>query len=359
MFRQLSQLGLVLCLAAVIVVAQDKQKEKWIPPPTPKPAPKASPTKETKVWTAPAKPMPLRNYNGDGITSEKAIAADPGVAIKLCISDGDVKVNGSERNELRVFVRNGRKFEFRSLEKNESGKANWVWLTRASSGEAVLPGQFSNCLSGESIEIDMPLKGSITVEGRSGTVSVDTVSKATVKLIEGDISVRNVYAGLDARTEQGELFAENIGGDISLETTTGNIVAFDLRSERPGDPLRVKTLKGTISLQKITHRQIDASALSGAVNYVGNFLGGGIYKFRSASGRIGLLLPDDVNCKVSASYGFGSFDSSFPLKILTEDKTSGGRNLVATLGAGSGPTVMLSTTSGVIRLRKQGQADLP
>ncbi|HEX6280307.1 MAG TPA: DUF4097 family beta strand repeat-containing protein [Pyrinomonadaceae bacterium] len=357
MFGRFSQLGLVLCLAAGLAAAQDKKNA---PPPTPKPAPKSSPPRENKVWSPPATPRPPRAVHwGDGITSEKAIAADPGVAIKFCISEGDVKINGTERDELRVFVRNGRKFEFRSLEKDaKSGKATWVWLTRASDERAV-PGPFTNCLSGENIEIDIPLKGSVTIEGRSGTVEIDSVAKATVKLIEGDVTVRNIPSGLDARTDQGELFAENIGGHVALETTSGNIVAFDLRSSRPDDPLKVKTLKGTISLQKIAHRQIDANALSGSVNYVGNFLGGGIYKFRSSSGRIGLLLPEDVDCRIHAAYGFGSFDSAFSLKVVSETIEPGGKSMVAALGAGKGPMVMLSTTSGVIRIRKQGQADLP
>jgi hypothetical protein len=359
MLKQLSQLGLVLCLAAGVAAAQ-----KDLPPPTPKPAPAAKPDKSVKV-TDKAKvkvPEPPRAPRWDNFrrdTSEKAIPADPNVAVKLCVSDGDVKVNGSEKNELRVFVRNGRKFEFRALEKNpETQKATWVWLTRAG-GETPAAGPFVNCLSGDSIEIDIPLRGSVTIEGRSATVSVDSIGKATVKLIEGDIAIRNVAGGLYARTEQGGLIAESVSGEIGMETTTGNIVAFDLKSARPGDSLKVSTIRGTISLQNVSHRQIEATATSGSVKYVGNFVAGGIYKFRSASGRIGLLLPDKVDCKVSASYGFGNFDSSFPIKILTENLVPGGKIIVGELGNGKGPVVNLSTTSVSIRILKQGEVDLP
>ena len=358
MFSRLSQLGLLLCLAGVVASAQG------VPPPTPKPALVAKPDKAVRVEDK-AKvrvPQPPRaphweNYRRD--TSEKMIPADPNVAVKLCVSDGDVKINGTEKNEVRVFVRNGRKFEFRSLEKNpETGKANWVWLARATDSTPAA-GQFVNCLSGDSIEIDLPLRGSIMIEGRSATVNIDSVTKATVKLIEGDISLRNIPGGVFARTEQGELFAESVAGEIGLETTTGNIVAYDLKMARPGDPLKVSTIRGTISLQNISHRQIDANATSGSVKYVGTFVGGGIYKFRTASGRIGLLLPADLSCMISANFGFGNFDSSFPLKIVTETRSEGGRSLVGHLGTGKGPVVNLSTTSGSIRLVKQGEVDLP
>lgn len=356
MLKQLSQIGLVLCLATVIACPQ---KDKHTPPPTPKPAPVAKPEKAVKEMYIPAPPRAPRYPRYDGVTTEKAIAADSNVAVQLCVSEGDVKVNGSERNEVRVFVRNGRKFEFRSLEKNpETGKANWVQLARAT-GERPVAGPFANCLSGESIEIDMPSRGNLAISGRSATVTVDTVTKATVKLIEGDVSVRNIPGGLYARTEQGELLAESISGEIGLETTTGNIVAFDLKSSRPGEPLKVNTIRGTISLQNVGHRQIDANATSGSIKYVGTFVGGGLYKFRSASGRIGLLLPPDVNCVISATYGYGNFDSAFPIKILTENVVPGGKVIVGQLGTGKGPTVNLSTTSGSIRIWKQGEIDLP
>ena len=357
MLNRLSQFGLVLCLAAGSAAAQDKKDH---PPPTPKPPPVSKPVPGVKVNVpAPPSRAPRWDRNFDGVTSEKAIPADANVAVKLCISNGDVKINGTEKNEVRVFVRNGRRFEFRSLEKSpESGKANWVWLARASA-ETPAAGPFVNCLSGDSIEIDMPLRGSLMIEGRSGTVTVDSVTKATVKLIEGDISVRNISGGLFARTEQGELFAESVSGDIGLETTTGNIVAFDLKTARPGDPLKVSTIRGTISLQNISHRQIEANATSGSVKYVGTFQGGGLYKFRSASGRIGLLLPADVNCRVSASFGYGNFDSSFPLKVITENIVPGGKIIVGELGNGQGPTVNVSTTSGSIRIVKQGETELP
>jgi hypothetical protein len=358
MFSRLSQLGLVLCLATVVAASQG------VPPPTPKPAPHAKPDKAVKVEDkakvrVPEPPRAPRWDRFDGVTTEKAIPADPGVKVQLCVAEGDVKINGSEKNEVRVFVRNGRKFEFSAHEKNrESGKAVWVELARAT-GERPLPGEFPNCLAGESIEIDMPTRGEVVLTGRSASVTVDTVTKATIKLLEGDVSVRNVPGGLFARTNQGDLNAESIAGEVGLETTTGNIVAFDLKSARPGDPLRVSSTRGTISLQNVSHRQIDANTTEGSLKYVGTFEGGGNYRFRTLSGRIGLMLPANVNCRVSATFGFGKFESAFSLKIITENVIPGGKIIVADLGSGKSPIVNLSTTSGSIRLVKQGEVDLP
>jgi len=365
MLKRLSQFWLVLCLAAGVAAAQDKDKKDY-PPPTPKPAPVYKPDAKVKVYppTPPKTPRysPPPSYREpiyDGVTTEKVIPADPGVKVQLCVSDGDIKINGTEKNEVRVFVRNGRKFEFSAYDKNpETGKAVWVQLARAA-GERPVAGQFANCLAGASIEIDMPTRGELVLSGRSATVTVDTVTKATIKLLEGDINVRSIPGGLFARTEQGDLNAESIAGEVGLETTTGNIIAFDVKSARPGDPLRVTTIRGTISLQKIGHRQIDANATSGSVKYVGTFEGGGNYRFRSATGRIGLMLPADVNCRISATYGYGNFDSAFPLKIITENVIPGGKVIVADLGNGKGPLVNLSTTGGSIRIVKQGEIDLP
>src|SRR5690606_36959871 len=114
MIGKLSKLGLLLCLAAVSASAQN------VPPRVPvKPKPPA----DVRVWVG-------RPGNPETHTTERAIAVDPNVALKLRICEGIVRVNGWSRNEVRVFVRGGRKFEFKTLEKSpESGKPNWLWVS--------------------------------------------------------------------------------------------------------------------------------------------------------------------------------------------------------------------------------------
>lgn len=341
------------------------------PPPTPKPSSKAKEPKDPKdkEWkedpALPVKPKhksdspPIappaypRYARDERVTSEKAIAADPNVAVKLCIAEGSIKINGTERNEVRVFVRNGRKFEFKTLEKDpDTGKPNWIWITNVSSATPQR-GQSSNCLAGDSVEIDMPMNGSINLEARTAGAVIDSIKKATVKIVEGSIGLRNIPNGVSAVALQGDVSVESSGGAIAVETTTGNIMAFDVRPGQIGDLLKARTNSGNISLQQVNHRQIEANSITGSVSFKGKFLTGGIYNFKTSNGSIRLLLPYDTSCQIRASYGFGTFNSSIPMKIVTETETRGGKSFVAYLGSGEASTVSLTTTSGSIGIRKQ------
>ena len=349
MLKRFSQLWLFLCLATGSAAAQPGT------PTAPKPHPKAKIEKVEKK-APPGVPTPPRQVWGERVTSERAIAADPNVALKLCIAEGEIKINGTEANEVRVFVRDGRKFEFKSLEKNpETGNANWIWVTSVGSpGRAVGPS--ANCLAGESVEIDMPLGGSLMLDAQASGTVVDSVKKATLNILRGDISVRNISGGLNAVVNRGDVVVESSSGSISVESTAGNILVFDVKPGHVGDLLKIRaTGRGNVSLQNVSHRQIDASSISGNVSFAGKFLSGGIYKFKTSAGSVRMLLPADTSCKVVASYGFGSFDSGLPLKIETENVTDGGKSLVGRIGKGDTTTVSITTASGSIGISQQGQ----
>ena len=67
------------------------------------------------------------NFNYD--TSEKAIVVDPKVNISLCVQGGNIKVNGWDRNEVRVFVNQGSPIGFKVLQKNrQTEKPVWVMV---------------------------------------------------------------------------------------------------------------------------------------------------------------------------------------------------------------------------------------
>lgn len=339
------KIGLALCFAAglpTVLMAQ----------PDPPKAPKA----KAKVWVEDKKarpePAPTPLPRNERITSEKSIAVDPGVNVKFCISDGVVKVNGWERDEVRVFVKEGRKIGFKVLERSaKTDKPNWVWIMNGTAAEQGR-GPLSDCLAGESVEIDVPMGSIINMDARTTTATIDTVKSVSVKIIEGSINIRNVKGGVKAETYQGDLMLESSNGQIALQTTTGNIVAFDVNPGEIGDLLKAKTTSGTISLQRVSHRQIEANSVSGSVHFNGSFLTGGIYKFKSSNGSIRMQLPEKTSCTISASFGFGTFNSGLPMETLSETVTPGGKNIVAKIGSGDA-NVNVTTSSGSIVIRKQ------
>ena len=317
--------------------------------------PKEPETKSPRPFPVPGASVP-GFFNGGGQTMEKSTPVDSSVTVKLCVGEGDLKINGWNRNEVRVFVKHGRKFHMKPLEKSpESGKINWLWVVNATEGG---PGPNSECLAGERIEIDAPRGASFELAGRAARTSVDSVKKVKVKILEGVINLRNIAGGINAYTGQGDVMVENSGGSIALESSTGNIIAVEVHAGQIGETLRAKTNSGAISFQKVLHRQIEASSISGSLNFEGKFMEGGIYTFRTSNGAIRLGIPPGSSCSIRATYGVGAFHSELPMKIITHDKTPRAQTIFAKIGEGAA-TVSLTTSTGSISIKRAGAAAIP
>lgn len=336
----------LLCAVSVYTAAAQKPA-----PAKPAPTPKEKHEKE-EVWerqAPPRPPRPPRLYESQQ-TTEKFIAVDPNVSIKMCVTEGNLKVNGWERDEVRVFVRSGRLPGFKVLEKDhKSGKANWLLISNMRA-EGARPQPLSECLAGDQIELDVPIRSKLSLEGRKVNTSVDTVKSLNVKLLAGDISLKGIPEGITAATYDGDLIVLNSGGSIALETTGGNILAYDVSPGQIGDLFKVKTNSGTVSMQKIEHRQIEASSISGPVTFSGKFLAGGLYRFKTSDGPIKMLIPLKSSATIKASY-FGEFNSEIPLNFVYKNNTDAGRNFQALIGTGDA-NINLTTNTGAIHIKK-------
>jgi DUF4097 and DUF4098 domain-containing protein YvlB len=309
------------------------------------------PTKIKDYMPKPGAPSP-GFFNGDGETIERSITVDPNVSLKLCVANGDLQINGSRRNEVRVFVRNGRNFHFKPLEKSpQTGKVNWLEVRPMVEGR---PGPGLDCLAGETIEIDVPLNAGLDLTGGEVTTSIDSVRKASVRIRAGAVMLRNITGGINAQTNRGEMVVENSSGGITLVGFGGNMIIADVKAGQVGDLLSVKTNAGAITMQRVEHRQIQATSTSGQLLFDGKFLPGGIYNFRTSTGSINLRIPVMSSCIFTATYGKGEFSTDIAHKIITKDETAQAKVLVAKIGSGDA-TVHLTATNGSIEIRKSSR----
>lgn len=344
-WSQVNRIAISLCLAAVTAVGAYAQA-------TPAPKPRKNPPVRVEMPAAPEPPdFPDRELHDHGV-SEKALAVDANVNIKLpCISEAKVTINGWDRNEIRVYIKNGGKFVFRVHEKDAvSGKPVWVLITPLVADKAKSP--MSDCIYGDRIEIDVPMKASLSIKSYETETRIDSVKKVDIKNLGGKVALRNITGGITASTFEGDVTVENSGGQISLETSTGNVVAYEVSPGQLGDTFKAKTNNGSITLQKVDHRQIEATSVSGSVIFNGKFLPGGLYTMNTSNGSIKLSIPGDSSCKIIAYYGYGTFNSELPLKTETENISQGGKSLVAKMGSGDA-TVNVTTSSGSIYFGKQ------
>jgi len=309
---------------------------------TPIPPPHPFPT-----W--PTIPRPGTPVPAGGVTTERAIAVDPNINLTLCVVEGSVTINGWNRPELRILVREGSPFVFKVTEKGKGDQP--VWVTVLGTGTTGTAKAFPGCVTGEVVEVDLPVGATLDLRGQETRTTIDTIKRARIKNAGGNISVRNVSAGVTASTYEGDITVEESKGQMQLDTTSGNIIAFQVGPSEIGDTFRVKTNSGAVSLQRLEHRQVDVGSISGAVYYTGPIVSGGAYSFGTNNGTVRLFLPEKTNCVVSATYG-GSFASELPFKLNTDIRMGPIRTVSGSLGTGGDAVVKLTNNSGGISIRK-------
>lgn len=322
-------------------------KDKVAVPPTPKPT--------VKVVIQPPKPavkvtVPTVKVWETGKTSEKFITVEPKVNISIPCVEGNVKINGWDRSEVRVFVKEGSPIGFKVAEKHpKSGKPVWIFVL-GFDPQNTKDEKTGGCLSGSDIELDVPRDAIINLNGRNSRVSVESVRKTRIDNLSGSILLNDISEGIEAKTYGGGILVENSSGAMTLTSSSGNIVAIDVRQSEFGDYFKAKTYSGVITLQSVEHRQIETGTISGAINFNGTLVSGGQYGFGTQNGAITLTLPADVGCKVNVQYGFGGFNSEIPLQNAKKsDQTLSGQ-------FGQGETtcaVNFRTSSGAVRIKKR------
>jgi hypothetical protein len=333
--------GITIAALLAAFNCQAFSQVKWVPPPA-----------EPKLMEMDVLSIPLPVHPVAGDTSERSMKVDGGVNLTLCVAEGTVKINGWNRNELRVFVQDGSKFGFNVLQKSsKTGDPVWVKVTGVETkNKYTAP---TECISGGEIEIDLPVTAIVNIKGRETTTTIDSVKKANAQTIGGDITLRNISGGIMASTGQGDVTVEESSGAMSLVSATGNIVVFEAAPSEIGDLFSAKTSSGAISLQGLEHRQIEVNSISGSVAFSGKILNGGTYSLTTSNGSIRMSIPQDSSSSLNATYGYGSFSSEVPFKLQTENVMEGEvKNIVGVFGAGGNATIKLTTNNGSIGIKK-------
>lgn len=291
--------------------------------------------------------------NENDTPAEKSIAVDAKVNISFCVSEGKLRVNGWERNEIRAFVSSGgSQVGFKILQKSkQTDQPVWVMVLGFDPSKNT-DADADECLSAEEIELDVPRNAIVNIKSRESEITVESVGKARVENVSGDIFLNNIAQGIDATTYQGDVTVENSSGAMTLFSTTGNVVALDVSTSEVGDIFKAKTSNGAIILKNIEQRQIDVGSNSGSINFTGEFFSGGVYNLGTQNGSIILNIPQNSSCKINAAFGFGAFNSDIPLLNIKKNPTGGAQNLTAQLGKGEA-NLNLTTYNGKITIKKK------
>jgi DUF4097 and DUF4098 domain-containing protein YvlB len=163
--------------------------------------------------------------------------------------------------------------------------------------------------------------------------------------------------------------AENLSGDISLSSDTGQITAHDVSksnvqvrsvtgtvnlSNINGGPVEVTSSTGAVQLANVTGPKVKIGTGSGNITYSGDCSGMGNYVFTTHSGAIDMSLPQTASVDITARSVSGDVQNDFPLsqKAHTSFTPQAGRSFAGTSNSGAS-SVQLQSFSGRIRVKKQ------
>ncbi len=190
-------------------------------------------------------------------------------------------------------------------------------------------------------EITIPENAKVIAEAGSGSITVtDVAAYVDVHAGSGSLKLENISGDIKARTGSGSIRAEGVAGAFNAKSGSGSIHLEQIES---GDVV-VSTGSGSSTLNGIAG-SVHASAGSGRISIDGRPEGD--WKLDTGSGSVHLTLPSDAAFELDAETGSGGINVDHP---LTPSGKISKKRVVGTV-RGGGPTLLIDTGSGGIRIR--------
>jgi Putative adhesin len=250
-----------------------------------------------------------------GPTVERVMAANPNVAVSVCLVSGDIKVHGWDRNEVRVRSSDADAIEFRrSAGEREADPAKEITVLLSD-----MPHRSGPCSADADIELDVPRGAIVRLQTRDGNIQVIDVSTVSATAQAGDLDLGGVKRSVEAHTIGGNISLKNSTGSTRLYSVGGSIEVRGVGPAAARDSFEAATVGGDITLEKVGFVQLKARTVDGALSLTGPLAVGGRYELMTISGDISLALPADSSFRVDATLSRGGeLVTEFPLKMSTE-----------------------------------------
>ncbi len=269
------------------------------------------------------------------LQQDTTVPVDPRGRLRMEGVHGDVVIHTWDRSEMKVHVSDADGARLRVSTGGPTVNvalepASGFWRGRSETGdfELTIPATMSIGVSGPN--------GDVRIDGTQGEVNVETASGdvelrggagiVTIRSVSGDVTIEQARA----RTE-----VHATSGDVHLTGITGDVVA--------------ETVNGDLTLRQIDALSVQASSISGDVQYEGSVKDGGRYALSSHNGDITFTMPPGAGAVIGVNTFSGDFNTDIPVQ-LTEQRQ--GRRFSFTLGSG-GARIELESFSGDIHLARQ------
>jgi hypothetical protein len=263
---------------------------------------------------------------------DTTVTFDARGTVTISCPGGDVKVTGTDRNQIVVHAR------------TERGP---IRFTSNGSTARLEPANGRGC-NDAVFDVSVPAGVRLTTNTWSGGLITRGVhGEIEAHAQSGDIEIHDAGDRLEVETLSGDVHVDGVRGDASIHTLSGAVTL-----QRASSTVEVETVSGDIDLDGITSRQIRTNSTSGDLTFAGTIADGGRYEFQTHSGEIRLELPANVGAELSLSTFSGEIDSAFPITLIAGDHGIGAaqaKKLNFSLGKGTA-RIIAETFSGDVTL---------
>jgi hypothetical protein len=184
------------------------------------------------------------------------------------------------------------------------------------------------------------LTGNIVVSGIDGDLSVETTT--------GDVEIRDAGSLSRARAGTGRVTLTRVAHASAIEagTIAGPVVATDIRTRQ----LRIDTVTGNIDVHGASAARVEVSTTQGHVSYEGTVARDGRYDLRTHSGSLRVIASGGSGFELRAQTFSGRVEVAGDLGLRVISR--GRRDLVGSVGDGRA-AVNLTTFSGQVSVSRR------
>ena len=221
---------------------------------------------------------------------------------------------------------------------------------------------------GSRLTIYMPKSSELEFAGVNVTVSAkELAAGADIDTVNGDITVQDISGNMSFETVNGDVNAIDLNGDIRFETVNGEIndknsqgtlrftaVNGDIKSKTKAEDVRLENVNGNIDFAFDAIKKLRINTVNGEAEvHINKLLTGANVRFESVSGDAEFYFPADV----SAQFEIEAHANGKIVNELSDDKAIKAKygpssDLEFSINGGDAD-IEMDTISGRIELRKQ------
>jgi DUF4097 and DUF4098 domain-containing protein YvlB len=272
---------------------------------------------------------------------EKTFTVASPARLDLSNIRGSVEVHPGEEGTIRVHV----------TKDTNSGDASRteIELSQASDGSVKVATHFPegawSWLFGSfpcrvAYVVQAPRNCSLKINGVSSeTLAEGFEGEFNFHSVSGEMTLRNLNGPVKVNTVSGEVELAELTGDLNLTTVSGKVSGKHIQG-----PVHLNTVSGRVALDESSLSSVDASTVSGRMEYQTAF-GAGPYHFSSVSGDVELLVPPETRCSAELHAISGKLFTKLPATSIVRQNG----NQTAEI-QGGGVRVHLHSVSGNLSL---------